>query len=149
MPIPSISRCFNIPSSHPAPWIILTLCSWRNPSGRLCKNGILMGKIQALMVHEFNRFLPDVSMGDDFDHIVSELLGTGNGEDFITIALDSTMDAIAGMILNIPNMFDLWSGYRVTQRGCQYGHYCQRLPVDGFLPFSLCPSRPQSHRPRH
>ena len=83
------------------------------PIGEIVQDGILMGKIQALMVHEFNRFLPDVSMGDEFHHIVSELLGIGNGEDFITIALDSTMDAIAGMILNIPNMFDLWSGYEL------------------------------------
>ena len=72
----------------------------------------LMSKIQTLMQNEFSRFLPDFSTGGEFQHIITELLEIGNGEDFVTIAMDINTDAIAGMIINIPNLFDIWSGHR-------------------------------------
>ena len=78
--------------------------------GEIVQDSVLMTKIRGLISQEFDGFLPDVSTGDEFFRIINELLGVGNGEDFVTIALDLTTNAIAGKIINIPNMFDLWSG---------------------------------------
>ncbi len=46
----------------------------------------------------------------NFSESLMNCWASAMARDLVTIALDLTTNAIAGKIINIPNMFDLWSG---------------------------------------
>ena len=110
--------------------------------GEIVQDSVLMTKIRGLISQEFDGFLPDVSTGDEFFRIINELLGVGNGEDFVTIALKLTTNAIAGKIINIPNMFDLWSGQTLHSTDVNTVIIAKEYRGYGFLPLSVCRTRP-------
>ncbi len=83
------------------------------PIFELLENKKILKQIKDLLKTNFSSFLPDTSTEDKIHQVISLLSSIERGEDFLLLAFDIKNGKLAGLILEIPNIFDLWQGKEI------------------------------------
>lgn len=81
------------------------------PIKDLLSNETFMAKLGAFVKENFSSFLPDTSPATHMMEIFDILAQVDHGEDFYVLVFDdSHRGRLAAAMLQVPNIFDIWSG---------------------------------------
>lgn len=93
-------------------WVSFEFISW--PIPKLLGHPEILKQLQALIQANFSNRLPDTSAENQMETIIRYLAAVDHGEDFYVIVRNKATQEIAGLCVDIPNMFEVWRGKPMT-----------------------------------